>query len=370
MSAFWAQRSDWAGYEVVRVFKVPLILLYCRYNIGKKEWWVCIASLGLSVSIQAIFGILQVAGILGNYQVEDWDSGLRAAGTLAHASLLSSYLLLLLPLFAALTITVRRIEMKVLSGLAALIALAGVGCTMSRIPWIISVLEAAALTLGLLRFRLVPLKRTIAVWSISIALLGISLIPFYNRIQQRATEDVDTAIQWRLRMNEIGFDLFQEHAFLGIGLANFPLYLRNMNMEFGDSLDMAMSGIFSRNRVEREGVEGFHWVWVPHNLYVLLLAETGFLGLCSFLVFIGASVRIALRSLRSTEGAWRVATLGLLVGMCGILGHMMTDWAMWLDPILFTFALVVSLLNNAPTVIPIRRPEVSFAAPPLQSMAE
>jgi len=351
VSAVLAERSDWAGYEVVRVAKVALILFYCRYNIGPKEWWVCVAALGLSVLVQSTFGVLQVVGLLGSYQLEAWDISRRANGTLAHASILSGYMLLLAPLFLSLAVTLRRIELKAICALVGLMGFVGLGFTLSRIPWILAILGIVGLTIALLRLRIILLKRAIAVWSLFVIVAGLTLLPFVEQIRGRFTSDLSTAISWRLAMNEKGIELFKEKPFFGIGLANFPLYLRSSNMEFADSLDLALGGVFKRAGAEEQTIKGFHWMWVPHNLYILLLAEIGLLGLGTFLVYLGAALRIAIRALRLPNETLRSAALGLLVGICGVLAQMLTDWAMWLDPILFNFALVVSLLNNAPSLV-------------------
>jgi O-antigen ligase len=360
ISALLAERSDWALYEVVRVAKVLLILLYCRYNIGRTEWWTCVCALGLAVVAQATLGVLQLEGLLGHYQNEIWDPVLRPNGTLAHASIFSGYMLLVAPLMLALAVTLHRNWLRLLFGLAGLMGYIGVALSLSRVPWLLAMLEASGLTIGFLKLRMVRLHRAIAVSSIILAAIGLALIPFLGQIQSRLTTGLDEAIVWRIQMDDIGIDVFEGHPFLGIGLANFPLYLRSTNMEFADSLDLAMSGVLARAGSDAPIVEGFHWVWVPHNLYLLLLAETGALGLGSFLLYLFTAVRIGIRALRLLDGYWRGAALGMLIGMFGILLHMMTDWALWLDPILFTFALLVGLLNNAPTVAGIGEPGESI----------
>ncbi|MDQ2901026.1 MAG: hypothetical protein M3Y07_14700 [Acidobacteriota bacterium] len=97
------------------------------------------------------------------------------------------------------------------------------------------------------------------------------------------------------------------------------------------------------------GSNGSRWMWVPHNLYFLLLAETRLFGLAAFLLFVGASLAVAWKA-AALSGAWGGASLGLLIGMCGVLGYMVIDYAMWLDPVLYMFALVAGLLSAAPSL--------------------
>ena len=108
VSAMVATRTDWSMYEVIRVAKIPIFLLYCRHNVGKREFWVCLAALGLSIVVQTLLGTLQLRGLLGNYEQEAWSPDPRPNGTLAHASIFSGYMILLMPVFAALAVTLRN----------------------------------------------------------------------------------------------------------------------------------------------------------------------------------------------------------------------------------------------------------------------
>jgi O-antigen ligase len=85
-----------------------------------------------------------------------------------------------------------------------------------------------------------------------------------------------------------------------------------------------------------------------HNLYLLLLAETGILGLGAFLVFLIGALGIGIRAICRTTGDWRGICLGLLVGIIGVLGHQMTEFSLWIDSTWYTFAIVVGMLNNIP----------------------
>lgn len=348
ISAALAQRSDWAGYEAVRVAKTIPILLFCRYNLERRQWWVAVCALGLALVAQTGLAILQYKGIIGNYQLEAWDTEIRPNGTLAHASIFSGYMLLLGPLFLALAIILEHRVLKALAALAWVMSGVGLILAMSRMPWLIAGVEALLLTVVLVGMNLVSLKRAIGVWSVAMVLAGLAVVPLLDRIRSRISSDLNTAVAWRMRMNEVGVAMLQEHTFFGIGLANFPLYLNSVNMEFSDSLDDAMSGMLHRAGAQGQQVKGFHWVWVPHNLYVLLAAETGVLGLLAFLLLVGSAMRAGLRAMRTPDAVIRAASAGILTGMLGVLAQMLTDWALWLDPLLYTFVVSAALLAAAP----------------------
>ncbi len=350
VSALQAERTDWAMYEVIRLAKLPLMMIYCRYNFSRREWWFVIAALGFSMIFQSAYGLAQVRGWVGNYQLESWDAEARANGLLAHASLFSGYMLLLTPLMATMAIVLRPWWAKLLCGGAAAAGILALVLAKSRMPWLITVVEFTLLAAALAGFRLVSLKRVLGGGAIVGVIAGIGLLFVLDRLQARIQSDFNTAVDWRVKMMEIGVDIWQQRPFVGIGLANFPLYLRDTNINFGDSLEDALAGEFTRAGLQGAKVEGFHWVWVTHNLYILLMAETGALGLLAFLWFLTWAARGSLRSIRVRDERFRAVTIGASIGMLGLLGMMMTDWALWLDPLLYTFTIVGSLLNNLPKV--------------------
>jgi len=71
LSAVLAARSDWALFDLLRIFKFGLVLAYLRTNANSLEWWAAVAGLGFATIAQASLSVLQVAlrntsaGILG-----------------------------------------------------------------------------------------------------------------------------------------------------------------------------------------------------------------------------------------------------------------------------------------------------------------
>nr|MDQ2898637.1 hypothetical protein [Acidobacteriota bacterium] len=160
VSSVMARRTDWAAYEVARLIKLVFILLFCRFNLDVTGWWACFAGFGAAIVAQSAYGIVQVTTHLGHYRPADYEFYRRAGGTLGHANLLGCYLLLLSPAFLSLSLTARTRSMRALCGAVGLIGMAGVAVTMSRGPWLVAVIEMAALTVvclfnGALRLKAV-----------------------------------------------------------------------------------------------------------------------------------------------------------------------------------------------------------------------
>jgi len=58
---------------------------------------------------------------------------------------------------------------------------------------------------------------------------------------------------------------------------------------------------------------------------------------------------ILYRGVRSTlaaSGVWQAIGVGLLVGIVGVLGQGFVDFSFWVDPILYTFAIIAALLGK------------------------
>jgi len=124
LSVVDAPEPVWALSDLIRMAKLGLVLVYVSYNVGPREWWVVMAALGAAISLQSILGIVTVStgrlgvlamiGLGGSGEAaafgvhEIYPEGFRRAhGTLAHAPYLGAFLVLTVPVFIALALTLR-----------------------------------------------------------------------------------------------------------------------------------------------------------------------------------------------------------------------------------------------------------------------
>jgi O-antigen ligase len=100
-----------------------------------------------------------------------------------------------------------------------------------------------------------------------------------------------------------------------------------------------------------------------------VVEETGIVGGLAFLVYLAGAFLIAVRAVFRTSGECRAASLGLLVGILGILVEQLIDAALWVDPNLYTFTLFIALLNNAGFLFAQTRRETVTGTPAIESAA-
>jgi O-antigen ligase len=355
ISSLGAEQINWGFFEVARLLKFGLIVLYMRYNLGKVEWWTCVAALGCSALFQSSLGALQVAmrsvgGLLsmGGGDASAQELGLaamggwiRAVGTIGHPSNLACYLLIPLPILAGLALTIRPPAVRAMCALLAIANLAGLGCTLSRWPWALAAGQLLLLAVLLMVMRILPLKQVIGIASVGGFISMLSLMPLTDFIYERLTRDLKASLDFRAKDTRIAMRIFTESPLIGVGLNNYAVQLLKYDPDIGWALeheDVARNVMHVRTFV------------ALHNFYLFMLAETGAIGLTALVFFFLGVIRIAIRAIMATTSTWRVACTGMLLAILGVLAQCFVDFSLWVDPLLYTFALIVGLLVTAPAL--------------------
>jgi O-antigen ligase len=348
-------------FEMVRVLRVALILAYVRYNVRREDWWWAAAGLACGILLQAALGVLfvttgrriGVTAVLGLSPGADRLQALtagvdanfgfrRAEGTFGHPNTMAVYFLLLFPLFAALGATVRDWRLRLACLGVALAGLAGVAATMSRTSWVLSVIQLALIGAGLVSLRLVSARRAIGVALLATCMGTLALVPVADRIQRRFLGNFQESVDFRLEQGRAALDIWASSPLVGVGLNNYSNVLGRYGFE--EVAVFLELGEEVRNTL---GIRTTAWV---HNIYLLMLGETGLIGLAAFLVFIGGAFVRACRGVAVGDRAWRAAALGIAIGMIGLHAHGLQESALWIDPITCTFALLAGLANSIPAL--------------------
>ena len=357
LSGLAAERASWTLFEMARLGKFALILLFVRYNFGWLEWWACLAALGCSTIVQSGLAMMQLAlkstaGVLGllggggDAALQEVGAAalggwIRGVGTIGHPSNLACYLLMPIPVFIALALTAVRREHRLICGLVALVGFAGLGWTLSRWPCALMLAQILLLLVALVVAGQVPARRVIGLAGVGAFAAGVVLFAFQDVIYERLTRDLRESLDFRAKDRRIAFQIFESSPLLGVGLNNYAVHLLKYDPEIRWAIE---------NADEVRWTLRVRTFVALHNYYLFALAETGVLGLGALILFYSRVVQLGLRSVRSTTGPWKGASLGLLVGILGVYGQGFIDFSFWVDPILYTFALISGMLVIAPAL--------------------
>ena len=77
--------------------------------------------------------------------------------------------------------------------------------------------------------------------------------------------------------------------------------------------------------VRRQAILSIRFLFAVHNKYLLVLAETGFVGLLAYLAFLLSTVRKGWQCWRFCDEPLSLVALGLTVGIVGHMVHMTVD---------------------------------------------
>lgn len=357
-SVLLAERKDWGAFELIRVLKVGLILAYFRAQVGRVEWTACAVGLGLAVVAQGSLGTAEVVtgrsgvlGILGlgspqiypaEFQQEAFYGWRRATGTMSHPPNLACYLLLTIPLFAVLALGLRNRVLRAIALAVAVVGVVGLAFTLSRWPWVLSVLQGALVLAGLVALRVLDLKHALGLASVA-AFVGMLVVALkMDFIVDRLTRDLRDSIEFRAKENAAGMKMAMDYPFLGVGLNNYRQHLLRYSPEWAWALPY-----------EELSIKVLHVrpIAAPHNGFLSLFAEVGLLGVLAYGIYLIGVALTALRAVRSTTGWLELATFGIAVGFVGLVLQQAIDFSLWTDPLLYTFAMMVGMLNVAPELI-------------------
>lgn len=361
LSAVSARRPDWVAYEMLRVGRIALILWYFRYQVGLRELLSIAQGFACAIFLQASTGFFYVltgrqlglslflgteGGSLETLQVIAEGAGAeafrRASGTVGHPNTLAVYFLMIGPVFLALAAAPLRKQWRWLCLVTGLTATATLAVTMSRASWMLHGIQWLTLAVVLAMLGILPIRRLLGGAAIGVFLLALAMIPLMPKIEARFNENFSDMLDFRAKHNEIAYQVWQRSPLTGVGLNNYSDIL-------GAMPEPELATFREFKDYFRKALDVRITAWV-HNIYLLILVETGLVGLTCFLFFKAGVLWLGARALLKTTGVWRAASAGLVVGVLGLYGHGFQEAALWIDPITYTFAALAGLINILPAL--------------------
>lgn len=329
--------------DLIRILKVGFIYFYLANNIlTEREFRLVLYALFLGVLIQSSVSIAQYGlgrplglYLLGEQQkfgtIElDGISLLQGpSGIMQGANTSALYFVSLLPYIFAAQFWMKRREMKVLIFCLFTMGIFSLIITNSRGGWVgflfsFPVLLYLSIKRGFITYR----KHFPIVVMIGLVFVAV-LLYSSPKILDRLFRTPSVPIYTRTFLNRLAIEMMNTHPILGVGVNNFA--------ESGQSV---IRDIPDPQNIFQYVVENP----VVHNVYLLIGAETGLLGLIVFLLILLLLLKKSWSLVQSDEPF--VSCFGI-ASLCFLLGLVMTemfDFSYRLDQLFYLFWTLAGLI--------------------------
>jgi O-antigen ligase len=348
--------STAAGYTCYQVFQVASIVFMYLLIAGnaltrEEDMKLVVKFLLISLLFQSVLSIFQfTTGIDINFRTGQETSfmtlgeGLvRSFGTIGRPNAFGGYIVPLI-LLAEVQIISGIEKRRGLAWVAMLLGVAALLFSFSRGAWTSFAVANLFLVAVAARRRLDWLRRLLlAQLAVVVALLPLSYL-----IMERIFGYDANAAWSRVPLMKLAWNMIADHPFLGVGVNTF------LNVAYKYiTPDIAQA-----------------WVGEVHNMYLLVFAEAGIVGLVTFLWLMGAMFREASRLSRDSDPFLAALGLGGMAAMVAVGTHMFVDMysgSIMLD-LLFLLAAIfcagnrVSLKSRSEAPAPVPQRVISLPA--------
>lgn len=287
-------------FEILRMAKLYALSRVIASNVNtRSDTWDVLIALLVGLILQGILGFIQYA------TGADLGLGLYTVGTLRRVTGMfhwpvsfGTYVATMMSVGLTLYIGNEGTRSKILVGIACMVGSVAWMLTFSRGPWI-ALLAGVALScfLGWRAGWIDSRGMTkLVVFGLFVVIVGA----LFSRSVVARIVEVQTnmsVISDRIRLNQVALNMVRAHPFLGVGINTF---------------------IDVMQRYDTTGIT-YQGPWPVHNVYLLVAAETGLVGLGLFLLLLFCAFRRGLQSASGDDAYMSVYAVGLLSGLSSML---------------------------------------------------
>jgi putative inorganic carbon (HCO3(-)) transporter len=333
---FSLANSTAAGYTFYQVLQLATVF-FCYFFIAtnslasREDLSLVVRFLMISLLFQSVLSIFQFqtaidlnlrTGSEVSYMTvgEGW---VRSYGTIGRPNGFGGYIVPLILLAQVMIISgVER--RKGLCWVAMLLGVAALVFSFSRGAWVSFAVANLFLVAVALKRRLEWVRRLL----LAQLVVGLVIFPFTLVIIERLF-GYDAGAAWsRLPLMKLAWNMITDHPYLGVGGNTFlNVAYRYITPDIADA-----------------------WVGEVHNMYLLVFAEAGVIGLAAFLWLMGAFFREASRLSRAEDPFLAALGLGGMAALVAVGTHMFVDMytgSILLD-LLFFLAAALAAGNRVP----------------------
>jgi len=307
LSVIGASRPIFTAYELFLLLQMFFLF---RYLVGtvhtRQEVFFIVTALLVGLTCESVIMIVtkivghgfSFAGISSNYP--DLEAGQRTGGTLGHPNIAATYMVLIIPAALSTLWTRAGVAVKGLAFLGAGLGTVALLFTLSRGGWLALLIATFLLLRALWQRGWLPPPLLIILTGVALVVIAASS----SVILARFTADDHGSSYSRIPLIQVALRIILEHPVFGVGANNSPLLMSQYIPWY--LTDM--------------------WVARIHNKYLLVGAETGLLGLGTFLWFLLATIRRGWHTWKRNEDRFLALTaLGLSTALIGVMFQMLVE---------------------------------------------
>lgn len=316
LTFLWAPRLDLAFMEVYRMVKVFWLFFILMNHLRDQRdvrlaMWALMATVALEsviAGLQTLKGGLLGLEFLGEAPPDpDGDASLwRVMGTLGHPNKLATFIESLLLFCLGAFLIEKKKWLKIISIVILALGLVTLIMTGTRGAWIGFI--AAFMTFLFLAARNKHIDRKLTIKPAGIAILLILMVGvlFSGMLTERLFGDDYGSAESRLPMFQIAFNIISAHPVGGVGINNYQVNMRDYN----------------------DSVHAMRYTTIPrpvHNMYLLVMGETGLIGFAAMMLLLLFFVSILLKTASSSSPRLAVMAICILSGVCAFCLHGLVD---------------------------------------------
>jgi putative inorganic carbon (HCO3(-)) transporter len=278
----------------------------------KRDLQIVLVALFVAVWVQGVIAVgqyvtrsslgLEFFGAVAKLELQQAPPFLpRVGGTIGAPNALARFFDLFLPLGVSLLFCPLRWRTRLLLATAVGLGMAGLVVTFSR-GGIVATGTGCLLILFVWLRRRIGLLRALCSSALVVPLLLVLVFWIPNPLQVRFfREEEYQAAYGRVPLLQVALNIIRDRPFFGVGLNNYN--------------DAAPRYDNTPQRITSS------WNVPVHNLFLYIAAQTGLVGLVSYLLFLLAILRSLWPALRASDPLVASAGLGVAVGMAVFFTH-------------------------------------------------